>query len=328
MKFTFSDCFAGVGGLRLSGEIAGGRCVFSSELDEACREVCEANHGELPSGDLALADPRRVPRHDLCLASPPCTPFSQAGHRGGLRDGRANVLYTLFRFLAGCRPRAALIENAPAMAGNDGGRPLRFVLRTLRGLGYRVSWAVLPATRFRGCQLRRRLYVVGSLGRRFRFGLLPRLPAGRMSDILEPAVTEGWLRADGYTLLDEPVARGSGMVFVGYRLKPMWDASGDVRNPSNHRQQNRIWAAGGVGPTISAQDAAARYWVLTEGCVRKLSRLELARMQGFPDTFRWVRPDRAVMQIGNSVHVPTVAAIVRGIAEQLLLGPSKKGVGR
>jgi DNA (cytosine-5)-methyltransferase 1 len=260
-RFTFSDCFAGVGGLRLAGEAAGGTCVFSSEIDCACREVYEANHGEVPSGDLALADPRRVPPHDLCLASPPCTPFSQSGHRNGLSDERANVLYSLFRFLAGVRPKVILIENVRGLATNDGGRPLRFVLRTLRGLGYRVSWAVLPATRFGGCQLRRRLFVVASLGRRFRFGLLPRLSAGGMSDILEPAVTEGWLRADEYTLLEEPVARASGM-------------------------------------------------------------------QGLPDTFRWVRPERAVMQVGNSVHVPTVAAIVRGIAEQLLSAPSKKEVAR
>jgi DNA (cytosine-5)-methyltransferase 1 len=317
--FTFSDCFAGIGGLRLAGEAAGGRCVFSSEVDGACREVHETNHGESPSGDLALVDPRMVPRHDLCLASPPCTPFSQSGHQGGFADERADVLYTLFRFLGGCRPRAVLVENAPGMAGNDGGRTLRFVLRTLRGLGYRASWAVVPATRFGGCQLRRRLYVVGSVGRRFRFGQLPRLPTGRMADILEPNPADAWwLRPDEYVLLDNPVARRSGMVFVGYRRKPMWHPARDVRNPSNHRQQNRIYAAEGVGPTISSQDSTGRYWVRLAGGVRKLTRVEMSRMQGLPDTFRWVRPERMVSQVGNSVHVPTVAAIVRGIADQLL----------
>lgn len=316
--FSFSDCFCGVGGLRLAAEMAGGTCMFSSEIDEACREVYAANHQELPWGDLALADPCRVPMHELCLASPPCTPFSQSGHQKGLADGRADVLYTLFRFLAQVRPKATLIENVPRLTGNDGGRTFRFVRSCLRGLGYRLSWAVLPATRFGGRQLRRRLYVVGSLGEKFRFGLLPRLPAGKMSDILEPAVSEGWLREDEYTLLDEAVTSKSGMVFVGYRRKPLRDESGDVRNQSTHRQQNRIWDAEGVGPTISAQDTTGRYWVLIGGRVRKLTNLEMARMQGISDTFRWVRPERMVAQVGNSVHVPTVATIVRGIADQLL----------
>ena len=317
--FKVSELFAGVGGLRLAAEAAGGTCVFSSEIDLACREVYEANHGDVPAGDLALAVPRQVPPHDLCLASPPCTPFSQAGLQGGLADERANVLYSLFRFLAGCRPRVTLVENVPALAASGEGRTFRLVLRTLRGLGYRVSWAVLPATRFGGCQLRRRLYFVASLGRRFDFSRLPAMLPGRVADILEPNPADTrWLREDEYTLLEEPAAGGSGMVFVGYRRKPMRYPDGDVRDPSNHRQQNRVYAAEGVGPTISSQDATGRYWVRLDVGVRKLTRLEMARMQGFPDKFRWVRPERMVGQVGNSVHVPTVAAILRGVAEQLL----------
>ena len=131
--FTFSELFAGVGGLRMAGVKAGGTCVFASEIDRACREVYEANHGEVPSGDLALADPRRVPPHDLCLASPPCTPFSQSGHRDGLADGRSGVLYSLFRFLAGRRPRAALIENVRGLETNGGGRTLRFETAAVAG---------------------------------------------------------------------------------------------------------------------------------------------------------------------------------------------------
>jgi site-specific DNA-cytosine methylase len=108
------------------------------------------------------------------------------------------------------------------------------------------------------------------------------------------------------------------MVFVGYRNRSMRVPGGDPSHPGTHRQQSRIWSPEGVGPTISAQDATGRYWVKLAGGVRKLTRLEMARMQGFEDTFRWMLPTRMVAQIGNSVHVPTVATIVRGIAEQVL----------
>ena len=37
-NFRFIDLFAGIGGIRLGFEAAGGRCVFSSEFDEdACK---------------------------------------------------------------------------------------------------------------------------------------------------------------------------------------------------------------------------------------------------------------------------------------------------
>jgi site-specific DNA-cytosine methylase len=108
------------------------------------------------------------------------------------------------------------------------------------------------------------------------------------------------------------------MRFAGYRNKPVRTPGGNMRLPGTHRQQNQIWDAAGVGPTISSQDETARYWVRVPRGVRKLTRLELVRLQGYPEGFRWTHPHRQVQQLGNSVHVPTVASVCRGIAEQML----------
>lgn len=312
------DVFAGIGGLHLAAARAGFECLWACEADPECRDVYLANHGILPQPDIAGVVPDQVPDYELCLASPPCQSYSVAGHGRGLADGRAHVLVGLLKILPARRPEVCLLENVPGLVTQDGGRSFRLVRECLRAFGYRVSWQIMAATEFGGATLRRRVYVVASRCGRFDFSRLERRPAGRLADILEPDVREGWLRPEEFRLLDEPRVGRSGMAFAGYRLKPMRHPGRDPANPSNHRQQNRIYAASGVGPTISAQDQTARYWVAIDGRVRKLTRLELVRLQGFPEDFIWSHPHAMVRQLGNSVHVPTVAAICRGIADQLL----------
>jgi DNA (cytosine-5)-methyltransferase 1 len=55
-QLTFIDLFAGIGGMRLAFENAGGKCVFSSEWDESACKTYEANFGEKPHGDMIPAD--------------------------------------------------------------------------------------------------------------------------------------------------------------------------------------------------------------------------------------------------------------------------------
>ena len=51
-KFTFIDLFAGIGGFRLAMQKLGGRCVFSSEWDDAAKQTYFENYGEVPFGDI------------------------------------------------------------------------------------------------------------------------------------------------------------------------------------------------------------------------------------------------------------------------------------
>lgn len=51
-KFTFIDLFAGIGGFRLAMQHHGGKCVFSSEWDDAAKQTYFENYGEVPFGDI------------------------------------------------------------------------------------------------------------------------------------------------------------------------------------------------------------------------------------------------------------------------------------
>ena len=45
--FTFIDLFAGIGGIRLGLERAGGECVYSVEIDRHARQTYECNFGRV-----------------------------------------------------------------------------------------------------------------------------------------------------------------------------------------------------------------------------------------------------------------------------------------
>jgi len=75
-KFTFIDLFSGAGGFRLALERLGGKCVFSSDIDEHARQVYEANFGEAPSGDLTAIPSEDIPQATVLTAGFPCQPFS------------------------------------------------------------------------------------------------------------------------------------------------------------------------------------------------------------------------------------------------------------
>lgn len=317
MTVRMVDLCCGVGGMSLAFSRVGCDCVFASEIDEAACDTFEANHGFRPAGDLAGIDPRDVPDHEVCLAGLPCVGFSTAGLRGGFDDPREHVLHGILRILAAKRPDAVVIENVVGLVQHERGRSFRFLRRCLRGLGYEVSWRVLRAADFGGAQPRPRVLAIGSRGPAFDFDRLRTRPPGRLRDILEPDVREGWLCPHEYTLFGQPVPWGRGLLLAGHRNQAM-QSSGDNRRGSRTREHgHRIFSAEGLSPTLLAHGPRSRCWVETGGRVRQLTLWEQARLMGFPDSFQWVHPGQTRSQLGNSVYIPLVQEIARAIREQL-----------
>ena len=85
MTFKFIDLFAGVGGIRLAFDEVGGKCVFSSEWDRYAQKTYQANFGHTPNGDITKVEVQEIPSHNVLLGGFPCQPFSQAGHKKGLK---------------------------------------------------------------------------------------------------------------------------------------------------------------------------------------------------------------------------------------------------
>jgi len=79
--FTFVDLFAGIGGIRMGFESAGGECVYTSEWNKYAVQTYTRNFqcNHAISGDITQINPDSIPDHDVLLAGFPCQPFSIAG---------------------------------------------------------------------------------------------------------------------------------------------------------------------------------------------------------------------------------------------------------
>jgi DNA (cytosine-5)-methyltransferase 1 len=165
--FTFIDLFAGIGGMRLGFEAAGGQCVFTSEWDKFAQATYEANFGEIPHGDITQIDASEIPRFDIALAGFPCQPFSTIGLRQGFdHPTQGTLFYDVVRIMEFHKNKAFLLENVAGLENHDGGKTLDVIEETLTDLGYAFDYRVLDSANFGVPQHRERIYIVGFRARK------------------------------------------------------------------------------------------------------------------------------------------------------------------
>src|SRR6185437_9473722 len=204
--FTFIDLFAGIGGMRLAFERAGGKCVFSSEWNKYSQQTYAANFGEVPEGDITSINENEIPDHDILAAGFPCQPFSIAGvskkqslnrPHGFEDETQGTLFFDIARILKAKRPKAFLLENVKNLQSHDGGNTFQIMLKTLRDhLGYDVHYKVIDA-KVVVPQHRERIFIVGfSKPTEFTF---PEIPDRKIvvRDILEGRVSKKYTLTEG-----------------------------------------------------------------------------------------------------------------------------------
>ena len=166
--FRFVDIFAGIGGMRLGFEAAGGQCVFSSEWDVHSQKTYFANHKDFPKGDITLIPSSDIPDFDVLLAGFPCQPFSASVKRNGFADTRGTLFFEIERIIKHHQPKGFILENVEGLVKHDLenkhdeiGRTLKTILDKLENeLDYQVSWKVLDSVNFGVPQSRKRVFIV------------------------------------------------------------------------------------------------------------------------------------------------------------------------
>jgi len=168
-KFKFIDLFAGIGGIRLAYQKAGGKCVFSSEYNKFAKVTYEANFGEVPFGDITKIDEKSIPDHDVLLAGFPCQPFSIAGvskknslgrNHGFLDETQGTLFFDIARIIKEKRPRAFMLENVKNLISHDRGHTFEIIYNTLDELNYSIHFRILDGKHFVP-QHRERIIIVG-----------------------------------------------------------------------------------------------------------------------------------------------------------------------
>lgn len=313
--FTFIDLFAGIGGMRLAFDHAGGHCVYSSEWNKYSQQTYMANFGEQPEGDITQVNAADIPDHDILVAGFPCQPFSIAGVSKKQSLGRATgfedktqgtLFFDVCRILKEKRPKAFLLENVKNLCSHDKGRTFKVIQESLEELDYEVFYKVLDGQNFVP-QHRERILIVGFDRKRygreidFKFNITPVEPRPVIRDILEPEVDSKytlsdklWIYLQNYAAKHKAAGNG-----FGYGIAPL----------------------DGVSRTLSARYYKDGSEILIEQDGRNPRRLtprECARLQGFPDDFKIpVSDTQAYRQFGNSVVVPLMANVADLIVSEI-----------
>ena len=315
--FTFIDLFAGIGGFRLAMQSNGGRCVFSSEWNEAAQKTYCANYGDTPYGDITKQETKDlIPNgFDILCAGFPCQPFSIAGVSKKNSLGRATgfedktqgtLFFDVCKILKQRRPKAFLLENVKNLCSHDKGNTFRVICEALDELDYSIAFKVIDGQNFVP-QHRERILIVGFDRKRygthvdFEFKIKPVVPKPRMRDILEKDPDSKYTLSDklwNYLQRYAEKHKTAGNGF-GFGLAPM----------------------DGVSRTLSARYYKDGSEILIEQRgknPRRLTPLECARLMGYPSNFKIVVSDcQAYKQFGNSVVMPLMADVGRLMVEKI-----------
>jgi DNA (cytosine-5)-methyltransferase 1 len=348
MTFSVISLFTGIGGLDFGFEAAGFDTTVAVDLDrDACSSirtnrqwsVLEGPIAEFGSSELLHTAGLAKGEADVLIGGPPCQPFSKSGYwatgsSSRLDDPRSDTLSQYLRILGDTLPRTFLIENVPGLAFKGKSEAVDAITRgiddvnRLNGTNYSVNSRILNAADFGVPQLRERIFFVGSRdGSDFRFPKPTHGSAESGQPPLRPH-TAAWHAI--HELSDDDIS-------VDLKVTGKW---ADLL-PSIPEGQNYLWHTerGGGAPlfgwrrrywnfllklakdrpawTIQAQPGPATgpfHWTN-----RKLSPLELGRLQTFPDGMSLpAKHADAQRLIGNAVPSALSEALARAIATQFL----------
>lgn len=297
----FIDLFCGIGGFRYGMEGAcrslgiKHQCVFSSDIDPACRMSYAENFHELPYGDITKIDAYTIPDFEVLLGGFPCQSFSIIGNRKGFEDTRGTLFFDIARILSVKRPKMFVLENVKQLIGHNQGETLKTIVNVLRDMGYAVEYLLLNALDFGLPQKRERIWIIGSLHGLDNFSLpTKKIMSKSLDDILEKEVPESLYASSKIQ------ANRKEKIKTIPRETTIWheNKSGSV---SAH-------------PYSCALRAGASYNYLLVNGERRLSSREMLRLQGFPESFKiTVSESQLRKQAGNSLPVNVAEVVIKSL---------------
>lgn len=331
---TFIDLFAGIGGFRIAAENNGMHCVFSSEIDKSAREVYKTNFGHYPAGDITKINAKDIPDFDVLFAGFPCQPFSYAGQLKGFADEtRGTLFFDIVRILKEKKPKMFLLENVKGLKSHDHGHTLKVIEKQLKEVGYYIHWDILNSLKYGNVpQSRDRWYCVG-----FRKDLQFEFPKPlnthpTLGDIVdsnennkaELKLSDFELKRIDYHFTHCPVDAKKqirvkhdnskynpntkkGKYGIYSYLKPDKNLRFHVGDKAKTQIQEAYYCnLDSYAPSIIAA-RAPKLWDLR----RHLSVRECARLQGFPEKFKFSNSSlQSKKQLGNAVTVSVIDRII------------------
>lgn len=322
--------FSGCGGLDLGFEKAGFDIPVANEFDKTIWSTFKANHPntKLIEGDIRnISDDYFPDNVDGIIGGPPCQSWSEAGAQRGINDDRGKLFYEYIRILKKKQPKFFLAENVSGMLANKHSDAVHNILALFDEAGYNVSLTLVNAKDYGVAEERKRVFYIGfrkDLDIDFKF------PHGSTEDDSKKLTLRDiiWDLKDtavpaGPNNHHNPAAINNNEYFVGAyspifmsrnRVKS-WDEQAFTVQASGRQCQLHPQAP----KMIKVEKNLQKFVPGKEKLYRRMTVREVARVQGFPDSFKFIYTNLndAYKMIGNAVPVNLAYEIAKSIKEQL-----------
>ena len=323
--------FSGCGGLDLGFEKAGFDIPIANEFDKNIWKTFEINHPKtkLLKDDIRNLDTETFPNDiDGIIGGPPCQSWSEAGSLKGIEDDRGKLFYEYIRILKNVQPKFFLAENVSGMLADRHSEAVKNILKMFEECGYDVSLTLVNAKDYGVAQERKRVFYIGfrkDLNIKFDF------PKGSTEDDNNKITLRDiiWDLQDSAVPAGEknqhnPSAINNNEYFTG-SYSPIFMSRNRVK--SWNEQAFTVQASGRqcqIHPQapkmIKVDKNDCRFVEGKENLYRRMTIREVARVQGFPDTFKFVynNTNDAYKMIGNAVPVNLAYEVACAIKKALM----------
>lgn len=342
-EFSVISLFSGAGGLDIGMERAGFKTLALCELEPKYAETLRQNSGRLRNDgrrymtdarilqgdirDLSGRDLAAGANVDCLIGGPPCQAFSSSGKQLSVLDPRGSLVAEFIRLVDDIRPASFIFENVRGIvtARDHLGKPggvVRQIYSALEELGYSCRAGLLNSADYGAYQRRVRCFIVG-----VRSGQAPEFPHPtheNVCDATNSLFAQPW-RTLGEFMEKYADTDPQNYVYPTAALKRELDGlpdgaglksrgNAEPTRPGGHwGYRQGTFIADKSLPARTVTGSSSQDWIRWQGILRRLTLLEVKRLQGFPDDWEICgNKSDLFKQIGNAV--PTVFGEILGDA--------------
>ena len=321
-KIKVASLFCGCGGMDLG--VIGGfsylgkeykenpfEIVYAVDNDEYCTKIYNDNFiHKCEVKDVRDIKIEEMPQFDMLIGGFPCQSFSisaQNPPRLGYKDERGMLFFEMVKILKERQPRFFIAENVKGILSANKGKAFPMIMKEFRDAGYIVVHKLLNASEYGVPQKRERVIIIGFRNEKdylkFHYPIKVKTTDRK---VLGDVIMEESSHDETLFFSDKAVA---GMMAV--REKMNKGRAMSLTEPCNTISAHLAKVS--LNSTDPVFMVGERY--------RRFSAREAARIQSFPDTFRFnsVSQIRQYKAIGNAVPPVMMWHIIHSLQKTLVV---------